>query len=170
MRRRPRLRRVLKWAGTVACLLMLAAFAASGAGVLFYYPRLVPQYFDRLLSFYLVSGSVGVRITDTVPGFPRYGVSFRNDLHRKRTWGQWTWYQRPRLNRDPSGKDSHLFVPLWIPFLLVLVPTAYLWYRDWRAIPPGHCQKCGYDLTGNESGGCPECGRPLDGTTNQAQA
>ena len=24
--------------------------------------------------------------------------------------------------------------------------------------PPGHCQKCGYDLTGNVSGVCPECG------------
>ena len=24
--------------------------------------------------------------------------------------------------------------------------------------PPGHCQKCGYDLTGNVSGRCPECG------------
>lgn len=38
-----------------------------------------------------------------------------------------------------------------------------------RQIPPGHCQSCGYDLTGNESGICPECGsrlgvRPLDAT------
>ena len=24
--------------------------------------------------------------------------------------------------------------------------------------PPGHCQKCGYNLTGNVSGVCPECG------------
>ena len=23
---------------------------------------------------------------------------------------------------------------------------------------PGHCRKCGYDLTGNTSGICPECG------------
>lgn len=26
-----------------------------------------------------------------------------------------------------------------------------------RAIPPGHCRACGYDLTGNVSGKCPEC-------------
>lgn len=25
----------------------------------------------------------------------------------------------------------------------------------------GHCQKCGYDLTGNVSGVCPECGTPV---------
>jgi predicted Zn-ribbon and HTH transcriptional regulator len=25
-------------------------------------------------------------------------------------------------------------------------------------LPPGHCQSCGYNLTGNVSGVCPECG------------
>ncbi|MDB5356511.1 MAG: hypothetical protein JWN24_2964 [Phycisphaerales bacterium] len=28
-------------------------------------------------------------------------------------------------------------------------------------IPPGHCLACGYDLTGNVSGTCPECGRKV---------
>lgn len=27
--------------------------------------------------------------------------------------------------------------------------------------PPGHCQSCGYNLTGNVSGMCPECGEAL---------
>ncbi len=27
--------------------------------------------------------------------------------------------------------------------------------------PPGHCQTCGYNLTGNVSGVCPECGTPV---------
>lgn len=30
------------------------------------------------------------------------------------------------------------------------------------AMPPGHCQTCGYDLTGNTSGRCSECGSPVD--------
>jgi len=30
-----------------------------------------------------------------------------------------------------------------------------------RVFPPGHCDWCGYDLTGNTSGTCPECGKPL---------
>lgn len=29
-----------------------------------------------------------------------------------------------------------------------------------KPIPPGCCQKCGYNLTGNISGRCPECGFP----------
>ena len=45
-------------------------------------------------------------------------------------------------------------------FLLVAIPVAYLLSRDRPKIPPGHCQKCGYDLTGNTSGVCPECGEP----------
>ena len=28
--------------------------------------------------------------------------------------------------------------------------------------PPGHCKMCGYNLTGNESGVCPECGSKTD--------
>jgi len=27
--------------------------------------------------------------------------------------------------------------------------------------PDGHCQSCGYDLTGNVSGVCPECGERI---------
>lgn len=33
-------------------------------------------------------------------------------------------------------------------------------------IPPDHCQRCGYDLTGNVSGKCPECGEPCDAEAN----
>ncbi|MBI4581439.1 MAG: hypothetical protein HY718_17180 [Planctomycetes bacterium] len=49
-------------------------------------------------------------------------------------------------------------LPLWIPFLLVASPTIFLWWVDRRRIQPGHCRKCGYNLTGNVSGVCPECG------------
>ena len=37
------------------------------------------------------------------------------------------------------------------------LPTIILWRRD-RRPPEGHCQTCGYNLTGNTSGRCPECG------------
>jgi len=58
-----------------------------------------------------------------------------------------------------------LWIPLWIPFLIILLPTALLFWRDRRRIPPGHCQKCGYDLTGNVSGVCPECGEKVIAAT-----
>lgn len=37
--------------------------------------------------------------------------------------------------------------------------AAWLVYRR-RRPPPGCCAKCGYDVTGNVSGTCPECGAP----------
>jgi len=33
-----------------------------------------------------------------------------------------------------------------------------------RHYPPGHCQRCGYNLRGNVSGRCPECGKPISET------
>ena len=42
------------------------------------------------------------------------------------------------------------------------------WYRArkprHKPVPPGQCRKCGYNLTGNVSGRCPECGTPTGDT------
>ena len=54
--------------------------------------------------------------------------------------------------------------------LLVPTPTfvaasaivfAWFGYRRLRRYPVGHCSACGYDLTGNVSGCCSECGEPV---------
>ncbi len=37
-----------------------------------------------------------------------------------------------------------------------------LWLGRGRASPPGHCQRCGYDLTGLTEPRCPECGQPFE--------
>ena len=87
---------------------------------------------------------------------------------------QWRWRLglfAPRINRFTYQDPSFLLVqpvrqiayvlPCWVPIAIVAVPTAVLWWLDRRRYSPGHCQKCGYDLTGNVSGVCPECGEPL---------
>ena len=43
------------------------------------------------------------------------------------------------------------------------IPTVLLLQRH-RRIPVGHCRRCGYNLTGNVSGVCPECGTPIAST------
>ena len=65
----------------------------------------------------------------------------------------------------PRSTSGVLYIPLWIPLLLLAILTAYLWGQLWwrsRPIPAGYCRKCRYDLTGNTSGVCPECGEPID--------
>lgn len=57
--------------------------------------------------------------------------------------------------------------PLW-PFVVVIIAfrwraLASLWNR-----PPGLCNKCGYDLRGNTSGVCPECGAAVDRSESAA--
>jgi len=60
---------------------------------------------------------------------------------------------------DLMGATKTFVVPLWIPLLLTVLATAVLsWWCHRLIIPTGHCLKCGYNLTGNVSGVCPECG------------
>ncbi len=51
--------------------------------------------------------------------------------------------------------------PFWIPVIIAFLIRGGLWVRRRRLPKPGHCVKCGYDLTGNVSGQCPECGEKV---------
>jgi hypothetical protein len=66
-----------------------------------------------------------------------------------------------------EGKE--LSVPTW--YLAVVAAfgwaAATLWARRSGQHLAGRCQHCDYDLTGNESGICPECGSPnVDASTH----
>jgi hypothetical protein len=67
--------------------------------------------------------------------------------------GWWLEY-----HRDPGG-FSQLAIPLWMPFLALSAATVLLLRR--RRSRLGHCPACGYNLTGNISGCCPECGAEI---------
>jgi hypothetical protein len=59
-------------------------------------------------------------------------------------------------------------VPYWLPVLITAIMPSW-WValqrrrrlRAWRS-RAGLCVSCGYDLTGNTSGVCPECGNNID--------
>jgi len=53
-------------------------------------------------------------------------------------------------------------LPLWEPTLAAVAITACLHIRERRRASRSHeCQTCGYNLTGNVSGICPECGTKI---------
>jgi len=53
-----------------------------------------------------------------------------------------------------------LRIPYWALLIAAGIPLIVL-IAKLRQVPPGHCRKCRYDLTGNVSGVCPECGTEI---------
>lgn len=92
---------------------------------------------------------------------------------------RWWQYCIPRIIRVPSPCTIAAFPPaaahgppsfvkvqhdgvgvsyvLYLPALILLGWTALMWWRAFKNQDEGRCA-CGYDLTGNVSGVCPECG------------
>ena len=66
-----------------------------------------------------------------------------------------------------SSTDALVFVffPLWLlggGAVILLVSVSVLRRRMEEHLLPGHCKECGYNLTGNVSGVCPECGTEVE--------
>ena len=64
---------------------------------------------------------------------------------------------RWKLSISQGNQVTLVQIPFWIP-LMVALAAAWFFHRKARAIMPGRCRSCSYDLTGNTSGVCPECG------------
>ena len=144
MYRPSRVRRVLKWTGAGLSLLILAAWVVSAF-----------KAFGHVADgrAYVVGGGCvlcfsGGRIyaSEAPDLFQMMDTQLRGSIGM-------SW---------PSViLGSVIIIPLWLPFVVSAIPTAWLWHRDRRRIPRAHCQRCGYDLTGNTSGACSECGEKI---------
>ena len=70
--------------------------------------------------------------------------------------------------RDPNRRHRlTLVVPLWFVALLTAIAparavTRYIRQRRRGLDAPRLCRTCSYDLTGNVSGVCPECGTRIE--------
>lgn len=134
---KPRRRAMLKWAALTSTVLTATAWAVS----LFW----LIDYEGDSRAYELGQGAIIVHC------YPR-GSGAGWTLGRLTALNPW-WY--PEYVAGPGWKRYVL--PLWIPLLLAAIPTTWAWWRK-RRYPVGHCQGCGYDLTGNVTGICSECG------------
>ena len=164
-----RIRRIFKWGGASVCLLLTGFGAWTSRG-----NRIPSVYFSPSFTIQVFEGHVVVWVyPEPRPRLPplgwhcdpdfhdnidlnRFGLDFPR-IHHETAWhrpGLPTWVRQ-------GNWSWCICLPFWLLLLTVGMPTAFMFYRDYRRTPPGHCQKCGYDLTGNVSGKCSECGTLL---------
>jgi len=138
MKRRIRKRRVLKWVGVGICVGVCAMWITGNFRLTF----LTNGYWG-----YAVTADDFVCWHRNAP-FPLY-APFTRTTARFPRWPEF----------DRFGHSSIVFVPYWV----LLIPTALatLWLWRWDRRPKSGCVNCGYNLTGNVSGVCPECGTAI---------
>ncbi len=172
---RGRVWRVGKWAGVVACAAILVVWALSSRwGAMYVWAN-----------FRVVSISNGkIMVMSRMKGPPLevsrrlQAVSLMGTQSTRGTAFGWR-FGRPKtsstlesfglglpvvrnLQQGAGVTSTYGELPCWLLLLSFAVPTAMVWYSDWRRIPVGHCGRYGYDLTRNESGRCPECGVEIE--------
>jgi len=140
--RHPRVRRAFRLTGLVLSVMLLTFWVAS--------MRYTFGYIGSSAGVYFESGAYSVFATHgQIPASGNVGVG-------RSRWPVFWWFSCPAMLP---------LTPVWMPLVAALIPTGLLCSRS-RRFPPGHCQKCGYNLTGNVSGVCPECGERVRATAS----
>lgn len=161
------LRCLQKWTGLLVCAVILSAFVVSHWFWLDLGLAIGNQYISILVkSGHVLADSVDVNKLELLawPGEkvanpPPLAVVAGFLPAPLRDWTLHAPSVDGALQAPYCWKAS---VPLWLPLLAMLLPTLLLWRLDRRRRPLlGHCKKCDYNLTGNTSGICPECGTPI---------
>ncbi len=134
------MRRFCKWFGLAACVLLLVAWGFSLVGLVGHTgSSFIGEIYDgQFVAAWLSTPQHEYVGWTYAPGWTspvaRYGLML------------------PELVCEHG--ITAVRVPLWVP--LLVMGALMLWRHD-RRQPLGHCA-CGYDLQGNTSGRCPECG------------
>lgn len=160
MGRRTKTQRVLKWIGTVFCVVIVAAAAMT----LRWHAHWLSPHMAVGVGVYAGAAYANWTPDDLANMPPAAEAPSGVEVVTARSWSdvarRWSRYALWPMSHS-AANFRVAYVPLWIVFVVAAVPTGVLWWRDRRRILPVHCEKCGYDLTGNVSGRCPECGMDL---------
>ena len=140
-------------------------------------PRISKVFYAGKRCIYITSFRGWLR-AGRIEGFPN------SSLNDPETWN---WFRAMAMSPDPIGPSRRTLFGLARTWELTTVGGAYCWgfcmphwlicglfaapsilfgalsLRSWGFLRfrPGHCPHCSYNLTGNVSGICPECGKPI---------
>jgi hypothetical protein len=134
--------RRLAWVTLTIWLLLAAVWVVSLRwGVRYEHARFGAGVYDGVCGLWYIPAPDG-----RGEGWRASGVTRRRDF--------WT-IRYVQIYSTP--RENAVSLPLWMPLLLLGAATLWL-FRSSARLRPGTCRVCGYDLTGNTSGTCPECG------------
>lgn len=74
--------------------------------------------------------------------------------------GHLGWLLSFAVDRQAAGELAAILLCTLAYALCVWIAYHAVTYHYTPKYEAGQCRGCGYDLTGNQSGVCPECGRP----------
>jgi hypothetical protein len=101
-----------------------------------------------------------------VPNFEVYWPFDRYYTFEAPNPNWWIPFSDPPQFQPGQTTDDwhHITIPWWLLVVLFSLAPLLGVIRRWRSIrrsPHGFCARCGYNLTANVSGTCPECGTPI---------
>jgi hypothetical protein len=140
------IRRIGKWTCLALTIAIIVLWLASTRWLM------VGSFGKSSMRLFVWPGSISIvrwEIPITRPGWHIWGD---NPTYPTK----WT----PSMRGSTAGRFE-LLLPMWMPLLLTAGASAWLFWQDRRRYLPGHCRACGYNLTGNTSGKCSECGEPI---------
>ena len=144
--RRSPLPRFVKWSGVVMCVILGSAWLASMRWSVDYYISFSRPFH----TIGLKQGAIAYVNVEHLSFIPDPTVSERRWMVRRSAPN---WKARLSFHRN----DIVITARIWMLLVFFAAVAGIGWRFERRRPPPGHCP-CGYDLTGNVSGTCPECG------------
>jgi hypothetical protein len=160
----PKRRRIRRWlfnilaaVSLVICLAttILAIRSIRTADIIFH-ERSEPDD-----SYFAVSESGAIGVSTNSPIFGKNGWTHLKKDVTENLLSHWLWFDG-RLTSPPGNR--YVRIPILLLTFIFLVPQALFirrWRRERHAKMVGHCLTCNYNLTGNVSGTCPECGTAI---------
>src|SRR5262245_61219402 len=148
-------RRITKWRAFGLCAVILGMWGASQQ--YWIATRVGERGFVSILP-----GRVQLGVDDGLPAWARGSPRYEGTV-----MGRWQGLPHdflavpPHFIRVPNSHCKEVNVPFWLLFFSAAVPTGIFLFVDRRRPLSGRCHRCSYDLTGNMSGVCPECGTKI---------
>jgi hypothetical protein len=161
-----RIRNVARWLAPACCLLSLTTWAISTCwsfGTVVSAPRSVYVFLFAAGNMTVVRFTGDDWSLDAMSKFWRKRTNWEK-LRASPKFG----FIRPHWTDLPQNfsngarlRTQFIRLPMWMIFAPLMVLTALL-HRRKRKKVVGYCRTCDYDLTGNISGVCSECGTPIE--------